>query len=376
MKSLLCLCTVAHITSSFGAVISNANSAETLSGLAQSWTSRTFSLDQTPSFTTLKRAIPSSSSSTATQTILVTTSGQSTWSETFVETSLTQFASVTAPTTFTTTDASGNIALGIAFAGGLAWLGIPAALPPINPPPEIPEATAQPPSVTSQASKTKSSPSSTSSSTSSTTSLKATQTAIVQFAHPSAQVLRAAISSARIVPNDVIVCASSIPSATVDRNTALQQLQKFCEAQDGKKIDGTDANSQEFDLTAGLVLQASLGVNKACSGLTIKGNNATCVSAYRELLDNCAIKSLQKPGGSVNDGCTVFNANIVEHPGTGLTCNKPVSPDTGIQRSDAISNTQAFCKMNRSVRTQMAHIELLSNMLTRSQRIESQPRSR
>ena len=349
MKSLLFLCTIAHTTSSFGAVISNAISAQTRPGSAQSLTGRSLPLEQTPSFTTLKRAVTSAASSTATETILVTTSGQSTWSETFLETSLSQFATVTAPTTFTTTDASGNAALGIAFAGGLAWLGIPAALPPINPPPEIPEATAQPPSVTSQAPKTTSSPVSTSSSTSSTTTKKATQTRIVQFAHPSAQVLRAALSSARRVPNDVVSCASATPSATVDRNSALQQFQTFCDAQDGKRIDGTDANLQEFDLGAGLVLQASLAVNKACSGLTIQGNKANCASAYQQLLDNCATNSLQKPGGSVSDGCTVFTANVTEHPGTGLQCHGPVSPDTGIQRSDAISNIQAFCKMNRSV---------------------------
>ena len=351
MKSLLFLCTVAHIRSSLGAVISSVNSAETRPGPARSLTGQTLPMEQTPSFTTLKRAVPSTASSTATETILVTTSGQSTWSETFIETSLSQFATVTAPTTFTTTDASGNAALGIAFAGGLAWLGIPAALPPINPPPEIPEATVQPPSITSQASKTTSSSSSTSTSASSTTSKKATQTAIVQFAHPSAQALRAALSSARKVPNDVIACASATPSATVDRNSALQQLQTFCEAQDGKKLDGSDANLQEFDLGAGLVLQASLAVNTACSGLTINGNKANCASAYQQLLDNCATNSLQKPGGSVSDGCTVFSANVTEHPGTGLQCHGPVSHDTGIQRSDAISNIQAFCKMNRSVDT-------------------------
>jgi hypothetical protein len=149
----------------------------------------------------------------------------------------------------------------------------------------------------------------------------------------------------RVVPNNAVSCSTS-GSVTVDRNQALSKLKAFCLAQNGKTIDGTDANSQQIDMGAGIVLQTSLSVNKVCSSVKVTSKNATCAFFFQELLDNCDTKTLQKHGGTVNDGCVIYNADPVEHQGN-LTCHGPTSPNTGVQRTEALSNIQDFCKRNR-----------------------------
>lgn len=307
---------------------------------------RSTSFEQAAKPTLLARQETSANATDPDETILVTTSGESTWSQTFIETSLSEFATVTAPTTITTTDASGNVALGIVFAGGLAWLGIPAPLPPIDPPLEAPDGTAEPPSTEEPSTTSLEPTTSTSLSSTSSSPPRKTQTAVRQFAHSSAQILRDAIKSIGIVPNNVKACAPG-PTAAVDRDQALTKLLDFCEDQDSKVIDESAGNQQEFNMGGGTSLQASLRINEACSGLPVNGNNETCSSAMRQAIDDCDTDSSQKHGGSVSDGCTIYSVKVAENEGTDLSCHGPSSPDTGITRDSAISNIKDFCKMNR-----------------------------
>lgn len=70
----------------------------------------------------------------AVTTIEIETNGDSAMTETFTATSLSEFASITSPTTVTATDNAGETVVAAVFAAGLEWLAVPkAGAPPVEP---------------------------------------------------------------------------------------------------------------------------------------------------------------------------------------------------------------------------------------------------
>ncbi|KAF2005447.1 hypothetical protein P154DRAFT_559961 [Amniculicola lignicola CBS 123094] len=225
------------------------------------------------------------------QTVVVTTIGTQTWNQTFIPTSLSQYATITSPTTITTTDTAGQIIVIKVLAGGLAWWAIPKPGAPLIKPPQIPlqiQPTKAPD--LSKTEDTKPSASVTSETTSSS-SLRPHKTQIawvqdvgkVNWKHFWGQIPVA-------LPERQLKC--SFPNddpAIFEANDAHDRVRTFCKEKNGQKlsIDGNDADGT--GVTRKEVLADIESFCKRIAGKELPGEGGISGTHYQLAGDSSAV---------------------------------------------------------------------------------------
>lgn len=265
----------------------------------------------------------------------------STITQTFTATTLSQYASATAAHPVTITDELGAIILsGIVFAGGLAWLLRP------RPNVPVPELPSTPPSI-----QTETPPSEQKTTTATTTSAKSETTDLAPlsmydttapasfFSGDAAQVI--------IIPNDEKICGfANDDPAEVSREEGDKRINDFCKKNKDKPL-GINAPVHENAIYgAGMILNLTVTQNKGCSGESdLMINEDDCNSSFHEILDDCDTKTItQKHGGTLNDACYSYTLHPQDFDGE-LHC-APFKTGTGVNRDQAKSKIEAFCKAN------------------------------
>jgi hypothetical protein len=262
------------------------------------------------------------------ETVLVTTSGASTWSETFLATSVDSLATLREPTTITITDKFGETLVAIIFAGGVGWVGvIPPDEPGIPLPTEVPTADPTPEHTVSW-----NTPPPTGSLV--TGAPTATFTHSVDF-RPKFDGLQAVLAALTPIPDRVTRCSHSA-GPVFKKGPLLTKTQQFCESHNGTMVTSSTMPSAVFNMGAGIILNVTVSLNKSCSA----ADNFTidfeeCSTAFQQTLDNCARLNMgQTYGGTVLNGCEIWTADIQESSGV-LEC-RGTAPGTGVLRDDAI----------------------------------------
>lgn len=265
-------------------------------------------------------------------TVVATTRGDSTWSATYVATTLPAYSDLKTATTLTTTDTAGETVIAIILAGGAAWLAVPK---PGAPPPEI----TSPPTMTM----TISTPTP---SSSSTTSLLP-QPDLKLMPPPDWQ----KIFAVPIVfyADNMLTCGwpGADDVLKIDKKTAYGKIDDFCEDKNNVAVNNTVPVSDEINIGGGYVLnitvsQVSLCIGKSPLESTIKTND--CKFLLRRVLDECDTNSDAKKGGKVDDGCLTWQLRPEYNNGK-LECSDPVPGGTGLNREQARKNIDDFCDL-------------------------------
>ncbi|TPX26907.1 hypothetical protein DIZ76_012371 [Coccidioides immitis] len=289
----------------------------------------------------LTRLQPRATTASVTQVVVTTTSGSSTWSQTFTPTRLTKYASATGPTTVTSTDKAGKVVLIGVFAGGLAWVGL-AGPKPIPPPPTPPPEPPEPPEPGDDPKHTEDKPKE----TPTTSELINTKPAQTPFIHEK-RVWKEYESFRKQkpvkAPHDVTNCAE-VSGPTVQRSIAVDKIKGFCKNNKDKKIDNEGIQDTPY-VGRGLVLSLSTKWNEICPAkLANSLRHGDCEWLLKSCLDNCDTNTLKKHGSFIKDGCFIWGAIAQEYEGD-LECEKErgINDDRGVKRDDVAKSIKEFC---------------------------------
>lgn len=268
------------------------------------------------------------SSSVDNVTLITTTSGSSTWVETFTGTSLSQFSTLTTPTSVTITNAAGAVLAGVALAGGLAWLGVaPAGAPVVDAPTTPPELTAE---------STEEPPSTSSSAITGTPML---------FLVPSDWPINN-LAQIPVFQDDGIHCGfPNDDPASVNATFAQEKLIQFCNDKNNQSVTSDDATGEDWFISSGMLLNITVSLDPACNGDTSETLDPNdCQYFLNQTISQCDAKSDTKFGGTVDNGCF----NYVLHPQNNmgdLTCSSSTN-GTGVNRDEIMAGIATFCSQN------------------------------
>lgn len=261
------------------------------------------------------------------ETVIVTTSGASTWSETFLATSIASLATLMTLTTIITTNRFGETLVAVVFAGGIGWVGvIPSEEIEILLPREPPTADPTPEPTLSWNTPTSTGIPVTDAST-------ATFTPFVSF-WPKFDGLQAALAALIAIPDDVTQCSDSA-GPFFEKGPLLTNAQQFCESQNGTTVTSSTTPSTIFNMGAGIILNVAASLNNICSAAD------KCSTVLQQTLDNCMRPNTgQTYGGKVQNGCEVWTTDIQESSGV-LVCTG-TAPGTGVLGNEAIVRISAI----------------------------------
>ena len=151
--------------------------------------------------------------------------------------------------------------------------------------------------------------------------------------------------------NDVISCVPENPGLpTVQLDDALARIYSVCSTLDGKNVSSSTPIVDIGGSGVGVSLNLSVAVWQNCSSFshffTIYGDD--CEYYLGQCLNGCQTNTGTKSGGTVNDGCLVWQLTPVTTVNV-LTCNGPVRNDkiagTGVNRDEALVGNKHLCKV-------------------------------
>lgn len=259
-------------------------------------------------------------------TLVATSNGQSTWSETYIPTSFPAYSTLSKPTTITTTDTAGETIAAVILAGGAALLAVPKPLVP-----EAPITTLPTPSL----------PSSTSTSSTTSSAARTPQPEMISLPDPEWMKI---FGTPHIVYNsNDIACGWSDDTPSVGRDTISSKIKSFCSSKNGTVVT-QKANAQEtYNVGAGVAVNITVDQYPLCAK---RGDiestifSEDCSYFLHEALDGCDTNTLSKRGGKVSDSCFIWNLQPRHNAGE-LTCGVPVK--------DGKLNHHTFCLNNANI---------------------------
>jgi hypothetical protein len=282
------------------------------------------------------------------QTVIVTESEGATYSQIFLPTSLSGYASITAPTTITSTNAAGAILLIEIVAGGLGWwwLSPPPGQPPIDPPKEPPQT--EPPQQSTPPQTSIQTTAMSTSLSSSTSTPPETYTQNPGIRRPNKFDWKAALNQFPAqLPQIEKTCGgfANDDPATVPHVDQRKNIKDFCKEHSGNKIIIGWTEEKIYPNSAGTRLNITVAQNPTCSGdLEQKLDENDCKYFLGYIDGTCDMNQGDTFGGILRDGCFIYMLHPQDEDGD-LFCNDK-GDGTGLNTDEALESIRDFCERN------------------------------
>jgi hypothetical protein len=270
-------------------------------------------------------------------TVVTSVSGTETFTATFTAVSFSQYATLSAAQTITTTEADGTAVIAVIAAAGLAWIAaLPAAGQPVINPPNVPP---EPGNIETWNDITTGTTETSPTSTKQRFPIQTPAYDIIPL--PDNQAL---LSMATIEVDDLICGFPNDDAASIDRIDAINNINDFCKNNANQKIPATSGLSKVDTIGSGMEFNLSVSV---IPSFTSYGDQQLdqddCTYFFGRTVDDCDTTTVtNKMGGTITDEYLTYVFHPINSNGD-LTCTG-TADGTGVNQKEAQDAINDFCK--------------------------------